>query len=124
MEGRVSDRSLLASLFLAVLGGLFGFHRLYLGHRSTGLLQLALSTGGMLGIALLYWFNYNMFNTNRVDLVAISSFLRVLGVMLAVTIPILLVASWVLFDVVQLMLYQFKDSDGHQVRRWISSSVF
>jgi TM2 domain-containing membrane protein YozV len=124
MASRVSDRGVASTLLLALVGGLFGVHRLFTGHRSSGLLQLALSGGGLLGIAVVYLFNQSLFDMERVHLVEVSYYLAILGVMMALAIPVVLVLCWLVLDVLQLLMLKFKDADGHQVRRLFAHSTF
>ncbi|NIZ19744.1 NINE protein [Entomospira culicis] len=121
---RMSERSKLVTLLLAIFGGLFGFHRLFTGHRSSGMLQLITTLSAIVGIFTVFMLNYSLFDKQSTQLVSVEYFLTVLGIMVAGAIPIALILGWLILDLFRIMFNRFDDVDGHRVGRWFVRTGF
>lgn len=121
---RLSEHSRLVTLILALCLGCLGVHRIFTGHRYSGLLQFLFSVFSILSIFFIYILNSHLFSTSRIVLVSLRYYVTILGIMGAFFMPFLLVVLWVVWDIILVLCNRFIDADGHRVKLWRIKKFF
>jgi TM2 domain len=123
-KDRVSDRSKLITLVLALTGGVIGLHRIFTGHRSSGLIQMVVSLTSMSGALFLYLVNPQVFDLSYSGVTSLQYALIIIGLIGALLVPVVLIGMWVLLDISQLLMNRFDDVDGDRIEMWFTQSGF
>lgn len=121
---KISDRSRAATLVLACLLGIFGVHRVFAGYKKIGLMQLTMTLSSLSMMMVVYLFNRDLFNEERIIPLSIHYYLLVNGLMILFFIPFMIILGWVIVDIIRLLLNHFYDGDGARIELWFSKGSF
>ncbi|NIZ47215.1 TM2 domain-containing protein [Entomospira nematocerorum] len=120
---RVSEHSRLIALILCIFTGYLGFHRIFTGYRSIGIIQMLVSVTSLALAFFVYFMNREMFNALRVSAYSLQRYLLTMGLIAAMLIPFFIILAWACVDGVRIALNRYDDADGHRVSLWLVHSA-